>query len=297
MWNLIINNCDVIAIGTIGSILATVVVLVTRIIFYKVRDLFPAHSLFRGIVGSDLPCLIFTLRLTDMKREGKFLTPIPKYAVASPQEEYEGRQLTPWITSTSETQAVANILNILGRVGRTKNIQILFVDQDSGRWDAPMFILGGNWKATRSFETCMPIFSYRDEKVILESTKDIYRPKTSDHDIGFLQKTINPVTGFPVWVAMGWRGAGTVAATYALLRWWKEIGILYGSHPFGILIGMNDKDGWQQSHIVRIYPEPKCYKKIIHPIVWKRILKAISDTSVTMTLGKSTEQSAAPDRR
>jgi hypothetical protein len=143
----------------------------------------------------------------------------------------------------------------------------------------------------------MPIFSYRDEKIILESTKDVYRPKTSDHDIGFLQKTINPVTGFPVWVAMGWRGAGTVAATYALLRWWKEIGILYGSHPFGILIGMNDKDGWQQSHIVRIYPEPKCYKKIFHPVVWRRISKAISDASVSMILGKPTEQSASPDRR
>lgn len=292
MWNLIIDNCDVIAIGAIGSVIATVVVLVTRLAFYKVRDRFPAYALFKSIVGSDVQCLVFTLRLTDMKKEGKFLTPLPKYAVASSQPEYEQRQLTPWVTSTSETQAVANILNVLGRVGRTENIQLVFVDQDSGRWDAPMFILGGNWKATRSFETCMPIFSYRDGKIILESTKDVYKPKTNDHDIGFLQKTINPATGLPVWVAMGWRGAGTVAATYALLRWWKEIGILYGSRPFGMLIGMNDKDGWQQCRIVRIYPEPKCYKKILHPVVWKKISKAMSDASVTMTMGETTEQSA-----
>lgn len=281
MLNLIINNCDVITIGAIGSIVATIVVLITRIAFYKVRNLLPAYSLFRGIVGSKVQCLVFALRMTDLKREGKFLTPLPKYAVASSQSEYEPRQLTPWVTSTSETQSVANILNVLGRVGRTDNIQLVFVDQDFDKWDAPMFILGGSWKAIRSFDTCMPIFSYRDGKIILEPTKEMYRPKTSDHDIGFLQKTINPATGFPVWVAMGWRGAGTVAATYALSRWWKEIGYLYGSRPFGILIGMDDRDGWQQCRIVRIYPEPIFFKKILHPVAWQKISKVMSDASVT----------------
>jgi len=295
MWDSIANNGPIIILGAIGSIVATVIVLTTRLIFYKVRDLFPAHSLFRGIVDSKVRCLVFALRLTDMKQEGKFLSPLPKYAVASSQPEFESRQLTPWVTSTSETQSVAHILNVLGRVGRTENIQLVYVDQAFDRWDAPMFILGGSWKARRSFETCRPNFSFRDGKFILEPTKETYQPKTNDHDIGILQKMINPATGFPVWVAMGWRGAGTVAATYALSRWWKEIGILYGSQNFGILLGMNDKDGWQQCSIVRMYPEPKVYKKLLHPVAWKKISNAISDASVIKAIQETTEQKISPD--
>ena len=103
---------------------------------------------------------------------------------------------------------------------------------------------------------------------------------------------INPATGLPVWVAMGWRGAGTIAATCALSRWWKEIGILYGSRRFGMLLGMNDKDGWQQCRIVRIYPEPKCYKKFLHPVAWKRISNAMSNASVIKTIEETTEPGA-----
>lgn len=278
------NNWQLILIGVVGSITATIITLITRLLFYRIRSFFPAHSLFKGIIDSNSPCLVFTLRLTDIKKEGKFLTPIPKYAVASRQEEYELRQLTPWVTSTSEAQSIAHILNVLGRVGRTDNIQLVYVDQDFDKWDAPMFILGGSWKATRSFETCRPFFSFREDRFILEQAKESYQPKTNDHDIGILQKMINPATNLPVWVAMGWRGAGTVAATFALSRWWKEIGFLYGSRPFGILLGMNDKDGWQQCRIVRMYPDPKWYKKFLHFVAWRKILNAISNISVNKTI-------------
>lgn len=213
MKDILLNNIEVIVFGIIASVIATIIVLLTRSAFYKIRDLFPARSLFKGIVGSDKQFLIFILRLTDLNKSGKFLAPMPPYAIASPQPQYQQRQLTPWVTSTSGTQSVANILNVIGLVGRTKNIQLSYVDQDYDKWDAPMFILGGSFKATRSFETCSPIFSYKNDKIILEPTKEKFEPKSSDDDIGFLQKMINPSTGFPVWVAMGWRGAGTVAAT------------------------------------------------------------------------------------
>ena len=270
---------DKILIGTAGSIIATVTVLYTRLVFYRIRDLFPARALFSGIAGSDSPCLVFVLRMTDLQQQGTFLSPLPRFAIASPQPQFERRQLTPWVTSTSEIQSVAHILNVLGRAGRTDNIQILFVDQDFDKWDSPMFILGGSWKATRSFETCEPYFSFRNNGFILEPTQESFRPRTNDHDIGILQKMINPATNLPVWVAMGWRGAGTNAATCALSRWWKEFGILYGSRRFGILLEMNDRDGWQQCRILRIYPEIRWYTKILHPVAWKRISRAMSESS------------------
>lgn len=273
MWNKII-------IGTVGSIIATVAVLLTRLVFYRIRDLFPMRALFKGIAGSSSPCIVFILRMTDLEQQGKFLAPLPRYAVASGQPQFEHRQLTPWVTSASETQSVAHVLNVLGRAGRTENIQISYIDQDYDKWDSPMFILGGSWKTTRSFETCDPYFSFRDNKFILEPTQEVFRPNAMDQDLGLLQKMINPATGFPVWIAMGWRGNGTNAATCALSRWWKEIGILYGSSRFGMLLEMNDRDGWQQCHILCIYPKVRWFMKLLHPIAWKRISRAMLNNSI-----------------
>jgi hypothetical protein len=212
---------------------------------------------------------VFTLRLTDLEQKGKFLAPLPQYAVASSQASKEYRQLTPWVTSTSETQSVAHILNVLGRAGKSENVQLVYVDQDFDKWDAPMFILGGSWKAARAFETCNPYFIFQDDKFTLRPSGETYQPKSNDHDLGLLQKMINPSTGLPVWVVMGWRGAGTVAASYALARWWKELGSLYGRKPFGVLLEMNDRDGWQQCRVLRFHPHVRWYRKLLHPIAWR----------------------------
>ena len=264
-----------ILIGTIGSILATIAVLLTRLAFYKILDLFPARAVFSGIVGSDDPCLVFIQRLTDPGKKGEYIANLPKYAVTTGQPDIQKYQLIHWVTGIYETQSVSHILNTLGRAGRTKNIQIMYVDCDFDRWDAPQFIIGGNWKATRAYETCNPFFSYSDGAFTLKATGDSFSPESHDHDIGLLQKMINPSTGLPVWIAMGLRGAGTNTATYALSRWWKEIGIFYGKKPFGILIVMNDKDGWQQQRVLSLYPKIKWYSKILHPFAWRKISSAI----------------------
>lgn len=200
MWNNIL-------IGTIGSIFATIAVLLTRLLFYRIRDLFPARALFSGITGSDDPCLVFVQRFTDPEKKGKYLAKLPKYAVTTDQPDYQEYQLIPWVTGIYETQSVSHILNALGRSGRTKNIQIVFVDRDFDRWDAPQFIIGGSWKSKRAYETCDPFFIYQDGQFTLQPTGEIFMPKSHDHDLGILQKMINPSTGLPVWIAMGLRGA------------------------------------------------------------------------------------------
>lgn len=288
MWNNIL-------IGSVGSILATIAVLLTRLAFYRIYDLFPARAVFSGIAGSDDPCLIFIQRLTDLEQRWEYKAYLPKYAVTSGQPDYQKYQLIPWVTGINETQSVSHILNALGRSGRTKNIQIVFVDRDFDRWDAPQFIIGGSWKATRAYETCDPFFSYRDGKFILQPTKEIFRPKSKDHDIGLLQKMINPSTAFPVWIAMGLRGSGTNTATYALSRWWREIGILYGNDRFGLLLEINDKDGWQQQRILSIYPKIKWYSKILHPFAWRKISRAMIASVDSEANQKKTEPVASAD--
>ena len=261
--------------GLIGSVLATIVVLLTRIFLYKIHDMFPARALFKGVAGSDNPFLVFIVRLLDLQMEERYLTPVPRYAVVTQQENYEVRQHIPWVNSVEETNSIGHVLNVLGSAGIRKNIRIVFVDQYYDQWDAPMFILGGNWKAHRALSLCNPHFVFRDNEFFLEAEQQPYQPSASDADLGLLQKMINPTTGYPIWLAMGWRGAGTSAAAHALWRWWKELGILFGSKTFGLLLEMNDRDGWQQYGIVRLYPSPRWYKKILHPLSWRRIKRCI----------------------
>ena len=269
-------------IGILSSILATIIVLITRDLFYRIQSYFPAGALFRNIARVSNPCFIFTLRMKDTTQSGEFITPIPEYSPVhdphSLQDQFETRQNTPWVTSTPEAQSLAHILNVLGRVGRSENLQLTFVDKEYDRWDIPMFTLGGSWKTMRAIETCKPYFRFNNNTFTLSPTNQRFDPSSPTEDMGLLQKMINPTTGLPVWVVMGYRGAGTIAASYALVRWWKCLGILYGNRPFGLIVAFDDRDGWQQSHIVTIYPKPKWHVQLRHPYTWyllKRRIKSL----------------------
>ena len=285
---------DTLLIGILGSIIATVVVLLTQTAFYKIRDRLPARALFNGIAGSGAPCLVFIPRMTDVQQEGQFLEPLPRYAVVTNQSQFGTRQHIPWVNSIAVTQSVAHVLNVLGLAGRTENIQIAFVDEDFDQWESPMFILGGGWKATRAFENCHPHFAFQGNSFVLRPTGERFSPCSHEHDIGLLQKMINPATGLPVWIAMGGRGAGTNAATCALNRWWKKLGAVYGSKPFGVLLEMNDRDGWQQARIISVHPQPAWHRKLRHPYAWRALCQAQLPGPLS-SIEKTTEQRAAAD--
>lgn len=272
---------SIVILGVVSSVLATVIVLITRVGFYRVRDRLTSRSLFRGIAGVSDPCLIFTLRMKDSLKRGEFINPIPPYSAVNPASsqgqinKFEKRMNIPWLTSTSEAQSLALIFNVLGRIGRTENIEVAFADKEYERWDAPMFSLGGNWKTQRAFKTCNPHFEFREKEnaFIIPSTEEVFRPVFKDEDLGLLQKMTNSSNGLPIWILMGYRGGGTVAAAYALVRWWKCLGALYGANNFGLLVGFDDKDGWQHSRIIRIYPKPKWHRILRHPFAWRKLSK------------------------
>ena len=219
--------------------------------------------------------------MKDTAQHADFITPIPNYSVVhdhpNSQNQFESRQNIPWATSTPGAQSLAFILNVLGRVGRSENIQITFPDMEYDRWNAPIFSLGGNWKTIRAMETCEPYFKFQNDAFILLPTNQRFSPQSQSEDMGLLQKMINPTTGLPVWVVMGYRGAGTISASYALVRWWKYLGILYGAKPFGLLVTFDDRDGWQQSQILNLYPKPKWHTLLRHPYAWHILRKRMSN--------------------
>ena len=72
-------------LGIFSSILATIAVLITREMFYYIRDRLPAGALFRNIARVSDPCLIFTLRMKDTTQSGNFITPIPNFSAIHDQ--------------------------------------------------------------------------------------------------------------------------------------------------------------------------------------------------------------------
>jgi len=126
--------------------------------------------------------MIFIRRMTDLEQSGSYLTPSPNYSPISNGSKIEysthftKNKNIPWVTSTATATAMAHILNVLGRIGRSENIEITYHDKDYERWDAPMIIIGGGWKANRAFKTCNPYYQLRPNGFTLLSTS----PKTSE---------------------------------------------------------------------------------------------------------------------
>lgn len=269
-WEL---NMKAIITGAISSIVATVCVLLSRLLFYWVKDRFPAGALFGPAIRPNQETHVYIIRMKDTEQSDEYITPLPQSTVMTDQAAYDTRQRVPWVASVSETHSVSHIFNVMGQCGKKQNMRLCFVDQEFDRWDVPMFLLGGSDKANRAFQTCNPVFDFSETPVTLAATGETFRPSNIDKDLGLLQKMTSPSTGFPIWVAMGWRGNGTTAATYALNSLWRELGALYGSEPFGILFETSDREGWQQLRIRRLYPEPSTTRKILHPFCWRKIAR------------------------
>lgn len=278
-------------ISIIGSFVVTFVVLLARSIFFLVRDALPAGVLFHGIANSSLPCLVYIIRMHDMKKVGEFITPNPEYSPGLRTIKYSIRKNTPWITSTAEAETLSLILNVLGQIGRIENIELTYADKEYDRWDAPMFLLGGSWKTIQAFRTCKPYFDLDRVGFRLRATEKLFAPQYGDQDLGLLEKMINPMNGHPVWVIMGWRGNGTIAAAHCLVRWWKYLGKLYGKKPFGLLVSMDDKAGPQMSKVRVIHPEPHPLNRILHPIAWHRVKSKLDKDSMGVSTASS-EKSA-----
>ncbi len=273
----LIDNGEILFIGVLSSILATVFVLSTRYFWYKIISFYPKNRLFFGIVNSKEKCIIFQNRLRDIKLENKFLTPEPNYSAFPKQEpKYQLRQLVPYVLSAEDSKATAMVYNTLGEIGKTNNIQSSYVDEDYDMWENPQFLIGGNWKTMRVFNIFNPTYICNEGKFINRITKKDFFQRTHDEDLGLIQKVYNKNNNKPIWILMGLRGAGTAGAAYILNRHWKLFGKLYGKKAFGLIIRFDDKDGYENSSIADYYPKPIFFKRIIFYFSFKK-LKRLTD--------------------
>ena len=268
----LMHNPEVLIIGVLSSILATIVVLFTRKAYLALENSLPAGKLFNHVKGSNEIFVVHQKRLKDVEQKGTYLIPIPDFSsFPAGEPKFELCQHIPWVLSSEDSNASAMVLNVLGQIGRTDNIKLSYVDEEYDHWENPMFLIGGSIKTIRVFEKFTTPYYYKDGAFINRENNTEFRQKTGNDDIGLLMKTYYPPTGKPIWIAMGMRGAGTAGATYALQQWWKILGKLYGSNEFGLVVQFSDMDGWKDSTPIDISPKPKKLRRIFHPIANKKL--------------------------
>ena len=213
------ENLEVLTLGILSSILATISVLLTRLLFLKFISTFPSNKLFNYIKNSQEKCLVYQVRLCDTGIKGDFVTPIPNYSTITPfQIQYEKRKLIPYVLSAEDSIAGSMILNLLGKIGRTENIQIAYLDKDWDNWENPMFLIGGNWKTTRVFQNFRPYYIIENSRFIIKETGQEFFQKNANDDLGLIEKVYNPNTNKPIWIIIGMRGAGNAGAAYCLSK-------------------------------------------------------------------------------
>lgn len=263
---------ELVAIGVLTSIVATVIVLLTQYGYREVSNWLPANKLFNSIKNSTEECIIHQVRLKDIKEEGVFYMPIPNFSsFPKGQPKYELKQLIPWVLSAEDSNASAMVLNVLGQVGRTDNVRLSYVDEGFDEWEHPMFLIGGSLKAHRVFEKFKPEYNYSDGAFVQKSDGKEFRQKEGNDDLGLLLKTYNSTTKKPIWIVMGMRGAGTAGAAHALTKWWKLLGKLYGKKEFGLIVQFSDLDGWRDSTPISFSPKPSQLKIILHPFAYYKL--------------------------
>ena len=109
-------------------------------------------------------------------------------------------------------KAAADVLNVLGQVGKTRNISIVRMSQDTGQWNSHVIVIDNRGGQILREDG----FGYG---IILKARNPF---KTEGDGIGFL------VGGFGT--------LGTVAASYFFREHFKDLGKQFGSKYFGIVV-------------------------------------------------------------
>jgi hypothetical protein len=136
-------------------------------------------------------------------------------------------------------KATADILNVLGQVGKTKNITIVKMSQDTGQWNSHVIIIGEQSQKSfdfyRKFEDvmyCMDAYQIYDN-----SGRPI--PREDGFGYGIILKARNPfkTEGDGIGFLVGGFGTlGTVAASHYFREHFKDLGKQFDSKYFGIIV-------------------------------------------------------------
>jgi hypothetical protein len=236
---------------------------------------FPLRALLGELADNRREMSIF---LKDMKsRDGKY------YSL--PDVEYRDA----WgniasVVSRSDVEAAADLLNILGQAGRTLNINWRQIDRDAEIWDEPLVCVGGNFKAKKALELCVPqLVRYKD--LVLQTVDDdqCFKPDQTS-DFAVIYRGRHPGTGATCFVVFGMGSAGTLAAGSYLRRHARHLGRLYLARPFAVVIRVGWHNGKDAAVPVWLSPNVGWWVWLFLPtwLRYRRLLRCTGKRSAVI---------------
>lgn len=242
----------------------------------------PSKLLFKSCLGKDNDILIFHSQMSGADDNYNF-NPNQKYITRYPDPlpsnhsnlgVQQKKNIDP-VLSEAETECLTDVYNILGIVGKVKNINIGDLIDDWNMWSCPIISVGFNPKTIKLMEKCDPIHFElllpRGELKVKDC--NISFGSRVPNDAGIVQKTFIKDTDIPVFILAGLGTMGTSSAGYVLKQNFVEIGKLFGSVPFCIFLKVKIDEGRAAAVINKICPKPKWWRVFLYPFAYYRFTK------------------------
>ncbi len=235
----------------------------------------PSRLVFKNCLEQDKNIFIFHSQMSGADNNWNF-NPNQKYITRFPQPlptnhanlGVQNKQNVDPVLSQAEAQCLTDVYNILGRVGKVKNIIVGDLINDWNIWSEPIFSVGFNPKTLKLIEKCSPIYFELRNLVVVIKNKKISYDSVLPNDAGIVQKTFSKDTNSSIFILAGLGTMGTSAAGYIFRENFIKIGKLFGSKPFCIFLKVKIDEGKTSAFIDKIYPKPNWHRIILYPITY-----------------------------
>lgn len=217
-----------------------------------IRYRMPARLVLKGIADNSEPCHILVRDMWVELHQDPSLNWVDRWPLLdrAPQRlggHIEGRGPNiPVVWADSDGKAIADVLNVLGQVGKRDNIRLVRRSEDEGERNCHIIVVGGQDQNAQHFYQAMrEVFYQMDERQILDAVANHPLHMEADYRYGLILKATNPfkVTGSRgVAILVGGFGVlGTLAAAYYLRTRIAELARTFGGRNFGVVVRCHQK--------------------------------------------------------
>jgi hypothetical protein len=234
-----------------GVLLAGVIIpilwwLIRKLLDY-IRNRKSISLVLKGIANNSEPCHIFVRDMEVELHQDPKLNYVDRWPLLDRAPRRLGGQIEgrgpniPIVWADSDATAIADVLNVLGQVGKRNNIRLVKRSEDEGERDCHMIVVGGQDQNAQHFYSSMTNVFYRmTTSQIIDANTNQPLQMDTNYGYGLILKATNPhkTTGsHGVAILVGGFGVlGTLAAAYYLRTRISEIAKTFGGRNFGIVV-------------------------------------------------------------
>jgi len=219
--------------AALGSLVIPGVLYLVRSLTRWWHETRPPLKLLEGLASQEEPCRIFVRDLL-VPKDSPLISVDPGVGIGTVPNVLE---LWPDV----EGRGAASVFNVLGQVGKTRNIEIVRMSQDVGEWNCHVVVLGAQANKAFDFYRLMKNVAFRmDAENIYDAVSGEPLKRVQGFGYGIILKASNPFKtegrrgiGF---LLGGYGTLGTAAAAYYFREHFRQLGKEFGNDCFGIVV-------------------------------------------------------------